>query len=152
MARNYDPPNPIAEALSYDAWNTIEGVPRGTRLIYNHTMSYTASDAPNRTVWRPLRIWATDAGIVAVITEIGADGPSVTNAARDIHADLTDYAPQARVIEHYPSGAAGETYDEIIVGADGRADWRPIPIAELRALLGDTLDTTRPTAPAEPDL
>jgi hypothetical protein len=150
MARNYDPPDPLAEALAYDAWNAGHDAPPAPRLIHEGPLSYTAFD-DHRIVWRPLRVWSTDAGIVAVVTEIGDDGPSVTNAAEKVYARLAEAAPGCRVIEHYPpvEGSQGraETFDEITLRDDGEPAWRHIPTAELRALLGPKLDTTRPNAP-----
>jgi hypothetical protein len=153
MARNYDPPDPMREAIEHDAWNTIPGQPRGSRLIYSAPLSYQAFDT-DRTVWRPLRLWSTDAGIVAVVTEIGDDGPSVTNSAEKVYAAMTEAAPGCRVIEHYPPSEGtrtAETFDEITLGDDGEPVWRHILTAELRAELGDSLDTTRPYAPVGPD-
>lgn len=106
---------------------------------------YTAFDG-RRLVWRPCRTWYTAGGPVGVVTEIGDDGPSVTNAAEKVYAILRETHPGARVIEHYLT-ETGETFDEILPGPGGEITWRRIPGAELRRLLGSTLAATRPAGP-----
>jgi hypothetical protein len=117
-------------------------------LIDTGPICYTAFDG-KRLVWRPCRTWRTTAGhFVSVVTEIGDDGPSVANAAEKVYAVLQGVRPGCRVFEHY-SGATSDTYDEILPEPDSGREvtWRRIPSADLRALLGDTLDATRPTSP-----
>lgn len=120
------------------------------RLIDTGPICYVAYDG-HRLVWRPCRTWTTAEGqILSVVTEIGDDGPSVTNAAEQVHATLQEARPGCRVIEHYPADSiAAEHFDEILVGPDGSITWRHIPTADLRALLGNDLDTTRPAGPVE---
>jgi hypothetical protein len=113
---------------------------------------------PAGLVWRPCRTWHTPHGYVSVATELGDDGPSVTTAAGLVHDLLQNARPGCRVIEHYPphEGGAGqapraETFAEILIATPGGAvTWRHIPTPELYALLGPTLDTTRPAGPVVP--
>ncbi|MEU6562686.1 hypothetical protein [Nocardia nova] len=128
------------------------------RLIDTGPICYTAFD-DRRLVWRPCRTWHTPEGYISVVTEIGDDGPSVTNAAGKVYAFLQQFRPGCRVIEHYlADGTDLEHFDEILpappgVTARARGDegitWRRIPTTELRTLLGSTLDATRPGGPIE---
>lgn len=121
----------------------------GAELVDTGPICYTAF-GDKRLVWRPCRTWRTTSGhFVSVVTEIGDDGPSVTNAAEKVYTALQGVRPvSGRVFEHY-SGEASDTYDEILPASDSGREvtWRHVPSADLRALLGDALDATRPTSP-----
>lgn len=128
------------------------------QLVDTGPICYTAFD-DRRLVWRPCRTWCTPEGYISVVTEIGDNGPSVTNAAEKVYAVLQQGRPGCRVIEHNLANSAGpEQFDEILpappgVTAGARVGkgiiWQHIPTTELRALLGGTLDTTRPGGPVE---
>jgi hypothetical protein len=125
------------------------------RLIDTGPIGYTAFD--DRTlIWRPCRTWRTPDGPIAVVTEIGDDGPSVTNAAEKVYNLLREAHPGCRVIEHYLADSTGpERFDEIVpdpnapagIGSVGGITWRHIPADILFALLGDELASTRPAGP-----
>lgn len=120
------------------------------RLIDTGPICYLAPGGA--LVWRHCRTWDTESGVISIVTELGGDGPSVTNAAEQVYANLRAFRPGCRVIEHYPPGiSGGETYDEITIASDGQPEWRHIPPVELHTLLGPTLASTTPAAPvAEP--
>ena len=93
---------------------------------------------------RRLRLYTTGPGRhVAVITERG-DGPSITNAVRDIQAKLAREYPDhvVDVVEHYPAqpGMVGPAYAEHFdLVTDPWTDeqhWRRLPPEELTAWIG----------------
>jgi hypothetical protein len=101
-------------------------------------------DRAGNTTPRRLRVWRTANGIVAVVTEQGGPGPSVTNAAEHAHAALVndlraEYPGQLlRVFEHYPpSETSGDTdtFDEITVG-DAGPRWSHYPADTMIAMCG----------------
>lgn len=125
------------------------------RLVDTGPICYTDFDG-HRLVWRPCRTWATPQGEISIVTEIGEDGPSVTNSAEKVYAVLQEIRPGCRVIEHYRADAhSAESFDEILpappeaagVGVHNGARWVRIPPDDLRALLGESLETTRPGGP-----
>ncbi|WP_063044982.1 hypothetical protein [Nocardia pseudovaccinii] len=128
------------------------------QLVDTGPICCTAFD-DHRLVWRPCRTWHTPEGYISVVTEIGHDGPSVTNATGKVYAALQRVRPGCRVIEHYLADSTSpERFAEILPAPPGVTAgvrvgdgiiWQHIPMAELRAVLGDPLETTRPAGPVE---
>jgi hypothetical protein len=83
-----------------------------------------------------LRVWRTDCGHLAIITQLGTDtGISVTNAAEYVYQELASKYPltgEMVLIEHYPPGDDNHAvWDQVAVDPAGQPRWRPVwPIPE----------------------
>lgn len=103
---------------------------------------------PGVVATRWLRVWRVDDGgaLVAVVTEHpDLDGPSITNAAEAVTAQLRAEHPgvQLRVIEHHASPAAadpGEATGWVLDTIDERGGWT-LPLPGAMAAGGATLGT-----------
>lgn len=116
----------------------------GQLILDNDAWEYTWLSGNGLRARRRLRLYAVGLGRhVAVITERG-QGPSVTNACKDIAAKLAHEYPDhvVDVVEHYPAtpGMVGAAYTEHfdLVTDVWTSDqsWRRVQLEELIGWLG----------------
>ena len=98
-------------------------------------------DADDSPVTRRLRVWLDGTGgLIAVVTEAGT-GTCITDAAAQIHHQLTtvEYPDhRIRLFEQWPADTdegADEHFDEVLVDGSGEVTWLDIPAGPFTSLL-----------------
>lgn len=81
---------------------------------------------PHSTVYRE-RVWIRPNLVVVIATELDDNpGPSITNNAEGVHANIELVWRDALVIEHYPPRSGRYSWDEtfdLVTIRDGRPVW-----------------------------